>query len=125
MTPERERMLAALMKARAPISSKDLHDQLAGSMDRVTVYRNLETFVDAGLVRRVDVGHRHAHYEAVGETDHHHLICSSCGLIEDVAYCPPAADVARVLERSKAFASIDRHALEFYGTCAACAKKRK
>lgn len=121
-TPERERMLAALLEARSPISSKDLHARVASAMDRVTVYRNLETFVKAGIARRVDVGHRHAHYEAAGD-EHHHLICTGCGTIEDVAYCPDPRETDKVLSGSKRFASIDRHALEFYGLCVACARK--
>lgn len=122
-TPERERLLEALARTRSPISSKDLHAKLGNAMDRVTVYRNLETFVKAGIARRVDLGHRHAHYEAADE-EHHHLVCTRCGLVEDVAYCPDPRELRAVLARSARFASLERHALELFGTCADCARER-
>lgn len=121
VTPERGLLLDALAKARHPVSSKELHESVAGAMDRVTVYRNLETFVISGVARRIDVGHRHAHYEAAGD-EHHHLICTRCGRMEDVAYCPDPRSTARLLKASRHFSAIERHALEFYGVCNACAR---
>lgn len=122
-TPERARLLEVLGRAKKPLSSKELHEKVTGAMDRVTVYRNLEAFVDAGIIRKIDVGHRHAHYEVLGETEHHHLICTGCSHMEDVKWCPDPNETTRILKESKRFARIHRHALEFYGLCTNCAKK--
>lgn len=124
VTAERVALLEALLASPAPASSKDLLEATRG-LDRTTVYRSLETFVRAGLARKVNVGHRHAHFEAAVGEEHHHLICTSCGKIADVALCPDPEDVRRVLRSAKAFASIESHSLEFHGTCAACAARSK
>lgn len=123
ITPERTLLLKALAKAKSPLSSKELHEKVAGAMDRVTVYRNLESFAAAGIIRKVDVGHRHAHYEVLGDTEHHHLICTACGRVEDISYCPDPQTMQRIISSSKHFSHIERHALEFYGRCKTCVKK--
>lgn len=124
VTAERVALLEVLLASPSPASSKDLLEATRG-LDRTTVYRSLETFVRAGLARKVNVGHRHAHFEATIGEEHHHLICTSCGKIADVALCPDPEDVRRVLRSARAFASIESHSLEFHGTCAACAARSK
>jgi Fur family transcriptional regulator, stress-responsive regulator len=124
VTAERVTLLEALLASKTPASSKDLLGATSG-LDRTTVYRSLETFVGAGIARKVDVGHRHAHFEATSGDEHHHLICTSCGKIADVEFCPDPADVLRVLKKAKGFASIESHTLEFHGTCASCARGSK
>ncbi len=124
VTKERTLLYQVLADSAAPLSSKDIHKAMGTDADRVTVYRTLETFVEEKLARKVDVGHRHAHYELLGE-EHHHLICTSCGRIEDVQYCPDPLITKKLLKNSKHFAEIDTHALEFYGRCSTCAKKTR
>lgn len=119
-TSERTSLLMALASSPKPASSKDLLESVTG-MDRTTVYRNLEAFVRAGLARKIDVGHRHAHFEASSGEEHHHLICTSCGKIEDVLLCPDPAATKELLSKSS-FSAIASHSLEFRGTCKACAK---
>jgi Fur family ferric uptake transcriptional regulator len=122
VTSERIHLYEVLTKNRKPLASKDIHALLGKDADRVTVYRTLETFVEVGLARRVDIGHRHAHYELILD-EHHHLICTVCGRIEDVAFCPDPAAIKKMLKESKHFAEVTSHALEFYGRCTSCAKK--
>jgi len=119
ITPRRLALLAILKKANKPLSVEELAKALSGRMDRVTVYRALDALSAAGSVRRIDVGHAHAHYELTGE-HHHHLICKSCGRIEDVSECPGANLEKRALQTSKHFGRIEDHALEFFGLCNAC-----
>lgn len=49
---------------------------------RATIYRTLELLVDSGIVRKVDLGHGHSHYEHVlGHTHHEHMVCLKCGKV--------------------------------------------
>lgn len=120
ITPRRLALLAILKKASSPLSVEAIATALSGRMDRVTVYRALDALSAAGAVRRIDVGHTHAHYELVGD-HHHHLICKSCGRIEDVPQCSGATLERRALQTSKHFDRIEDHALEFFGLCNSCA----
>ncbi len=93
--------------------------RMKGTLNETTLYRALEAFADAGLVRRVDLHHGHAHYE-LQKTHHHHLVCVNCGAIEDVAACAVEPMEKVALRSSRKFASIMSHDLEFFGTCTAC-----
>lgn len=122
-TPGRLSMLQVLAMADQPLAIPEIVRELKGRLNQVTVYRALESLCEVGIVRRVDMQHAHAHYElAEGEKHHHHLICKNCGRIEDVERCD-AKDIEKtVLQKSKQFAVIENHSLEFFGTCKKCSK---
>lgn len=114
-----------LRATQKPLAIQDVLKNLGRqSVNQATVYRILEAFASAGLVRRVDLQHDHAHYELVDSTrDHHHVICTSCARVEDVEVDDEAL-LRSVLKQSKRFTSMSHHALEFYGLCVQCGKKR-
>ena len=73
-------LLHALQSAEKPVTVEHLVKGLRGKVDQANVYRALEAFTKAGLVRRVDVGHQHMHYElSVLVPHHHHYVCQDCG----------------------------------------------
>lgn len=55
-----------------------------GSLSLQSTYDNLHTLVKAGLARSIEVGEKASLYEARVGDNHHHLVCRSCGVIEDV-----------------------------------------
>jgi Fur family ferric uptake transcriptional regulator len=55
------------------------------------------------------------------EGGHHHLVCSTCGIIIDFDQCM-AGDMMRDLSDRFGF-QIQSHLLEFYGTCVNCQSK--
>lgn len=121
-TPSRLSLLQILAKADAPLSIPSIIKESRNSLTQATLYRALESLVDVGIVRRIDVGHTHAHYELESsEKHHHHLICKSCGVIEDVELCEVSDISTSVLRRSKKFTKIQGHSLEFFGVCKKCA----
>jgi len=79
-TPGRIALLASLKRARKPVSVEALAKELTGTLDQANTYRSLEALAKAGIVRRVDVGHQHMHYElAALKPHHHHYVCVDCG----------------------------------------------
>ncbi len=58
--------------------------QHIGSLSRQAVYDNLHALLHAGLVRRIEPANAPALYEARVGDNHHHLVCTRCGRIEDV-----------------------------------------
>ena len=118
-TSQRIALLTALYAASTPQSAEALAQARKGELDLATVYRALQEFERLGLVRRVQMK-AGSLYEVVG-THHHHLICRSCGLIEDVEVCLPRSVRAKLTESSNRFRSVDDHALEYFGICTSCA----
>lgn len=97
-----------------------------GGLAQSSVYRNLAVLERARTVHRVVTSDEHARYElAEGLAEHHHhLICASCGSVEDFL-TPPR--IEQMLDR--AMIEIGRetgfdpshHRLDMVGTCGNCA----
>ena len=69
LTAARRLVLEALLAARQPISAEDIADGLGGKMtqsDIASVYRNLETLGELGLVRHFHAGHGPGRYVLAG-----------------------------------------------------------
>jgi Fur family ferric uptake transcriptional regulator len=86
-----------------------------------TVYRNLETLENVGLVLHTHLGHGGATYHAAEELTHLHLVCSDCGQIGD-APIEAAASFVNTLSDDYGFKTDVTH-FAIYGLCAKCAEK--
>ena len=84
---------------------------------RATVYRTLELLTQLNIVRPIYVG-EHGPTYIRAEGGHHHLVCSTCGVVIDFDQCM-AGDMTRELTDRFGF-QIQSHLLEFYGLCAGC-----
>jgi Fe2+ or Zn2+ uptake regulation protein len=74
-----------LFEVGAPASAQ----QIAAGLDRTpldlaSVYRNLETLEEHGVVRHFHAGHGPGRYVLVGGGEREYLACDRCGAIEDV-----------------------------------------
>lgn len=52
--------------------------------DFSTIFRNLESLVTAGLVKKVLIGKDVVLYEMAGKDDHDHFVCGDCGKVEAI-----------------------------------------
>lgn len=87
-----------------------------------TVYRTLRLLADQGLATERDFGGAHTLFEPADTHHHDHLVCLSCGKVqefEDVEIEKLQEKVARRLGFE-----IASHRLELYGRCSSCAAKR-
>ena len=127
VTPARVAVLSLLNEIPHPISADEIAEQIKPKpIDRVTIYRTIQSLLEVGLIREVNLRHGHVDYElAHEEDDHHHLVCVSCGLVEDFEECSGDKLAKSVLKQSKQFSSIHEHAIELFGTCKKCARKKK
>lgn len=82
------------------------------------VYGALTALVSSGLARKVEPAGAAAHFEIGHGPQHHHLVCKSCGRIEDV---PCAIGEAPCLTPSDDWNfDIESAEVTFWGTCAQC-----
>lgn len=122
ITPPRLKVLEILQSAIAPLSAEDIIIKLKGKgVNNVTVYRTLSSFAEKGILRQVDLRRDSVCYE-LKDNHHHHLVCESCGDLEDFEMCIEEVMVNKVLQNSKKFKKINDHALEFFGQCNKCLK---
>jgi Fur family ferric uptake transcriptional regulator len=126
LTSSRRLVLEALLAARKPISAEEIADGLGGKMtqsDIASVYRNLETLGELGLVRHFHAGHGPGRYVLEGFGDREYLACESCGRLESVE--PSSLDGVRDAVRELSGFEARFSHFPIVGLCASCAKKRR
>lgn len=105
------------------LDASELYEQLRHDLPGTSlqaVYGVLSALTDAGLVRRVDAAGGPARYEARVGDNHHHLLCRSCGMLEDV---PCAVGEAPCLTPSGHHGYVIETAeVTYHGLCGSCAK---
>lgn len=88
-----------------------------------TIYRTLNLLVRSGLVTAVDLGEGHSHFEPEwDETAHGHLICLSCGRVQEFAQAS-IQDAIRRIGEEKGY-RLDKFSLQVFGFCRDCETKR-
>lgn len=116
MTPQRERVLAAVREL-GHATPEELSEAVDG-VDVTTVYRTLELLEELGLVKHTHLGHGAPSYRPADD-DHIHVVCHGCG---DVVDAPAGLidDLAGTLRAERGFV-VDRSHFVVFGRCARCA----
>lgn len=82
------------------------------------VHGILAAFMEAGLVRRIEPAHSPALYELRVGDNHHHVVCSQCGAVEDID-CTVGHSPCLTPSSSNGF-QIQTAEVTFWGLCPAC-----
>jgi Fur family ferric uptake transcriptional regulator len=90
----------------------------ASGINITTVYRTLELLEELGLVTHAHLSHGSPTYHTVGGDQHVHLVCRSCGAVDE-APSDLLAELAGTLESQRGFL-IDIGHVALFGVCAAC-----
>jgi len=88
-----------------------------------TVYRTLQVFKKLGLVEELHFDEAHHHYEVKPPSEHHHLICLSCGRIIEF-HTPLTRYVKRNVTEAKDFEIVNTE-VNMTGYCPKCRQQRK
>ena len=86
-------------------------------ISRATVYKNIRTFVDAGLLREVSELHQTNRLDANLER-HHHLICTRCMRVVD--FHDDRLDDVRASQPEPDGFEVTEYRVEARGLCPAC-----
>lgn len=87
-----------------------------------TVYRNLNTLCDLGLLKRLDSVGDGRRYE-LNTGHHHHLVCLGCRDTVAIDFCPMSDEVRRLSEQN-GFEIAD-HSFEIKGYCTRCRQEKR
>lgn len=82
------------------------------------VYIVLSALTEVGLLRKIESGGGPARYEARIGDNHHHLVCRSCGRIEDVDCA--VGEAPCLTPSSTAGFTIEQAEVVYHGLCATC-----
>jgi Fur family ferric uptake transcriptional regulator len=120
VTAQRLVVLEALEGRRSAISAQELHHELRQeqrSPGLATIYRTLQALADA---HEADTFTRDGEvtYRLCGAHHHHHLVCESCGSVQEVEAAQVEAWVKTVARRSGFV--VTGHTADVYGVCRDC-----
>jgi Fur family ferric uptake transcriptional regulator len=117
----RESILKVLLTAKKPLTQEQIAKRLDKKhLNKVTIYRTLESFCEAGLVHKAFVQKRAWHFESsqdCSETQcHPHFTCTRCGH----THCLTGMKLPMAKSPHKGFI-IRRQQVRLEGLCPACA----
>lgn len=120
LTPQRIEILRFLEGNTSHPTAEDIYREVKKRCETVsfaTVYNTLEALKDRGELVEVTIDPRRKHFDP-NPAPHHHIICASCGKIEDVFedYSEAVKLPEEVLRR---FTTTGNH-IDFFGVCADC-----
>jgi len=124
-TSSRRALIEVLARADRPLTTGEILARRRG-IPQSSAYRNLVALEQADAVRRVAGSDQFSRYELAEDLigHHHHLVCSSCGAVEDF---PPSSQLEHAMNRamkdvrrSNRFAP-DTHHVQLRGLCSSCA----
>lgn len=120
LTPQRIEILRFLEGNTSHPTAEDIYRVVKKKCETVsfaTVYNTLEALKNRGELVEVTIDPRRRHFDP-NPAPHHHIVCASCGKIEDVFedYSEALKLPEKVLER---FTTTGNH-IDFFGICADC-----
>lgn len=131
MTPGRRAIIEILGKDDRPLSVPELQIALERrrlNVNKTTIYRELQFLCREDLAQVVQFADRQKRYELMydGSQHHHHVVCTRCGLVEEIGLVAVEKLLAPLEKRlaSKVNFKEISHNLEFFGQCKSCQKKK-
>lgn len=121
ITKQRQLILEELKKVVSHPTADEIYQMVRERMPRVslgTVYRNLETLSDRGVILKLELAGTQRRYDAT-TANHYHIRCNKCGCVEDLSM--KCFDNLEGEARGATAFAVTGHRLEFDGVCPRCA----
>lgn len=117
-TKPRRAVFLALKQATRPLRLSQVADRCP-EIDRSSVYRTIDMFIEVGIVKIVHVGWKKEYELAeLFSPHHHHFRCTSCHRIHHIAD-NRLEDVIEAISRTYSFTPTNHH-FEIEGVCMEC-----
>lgn len=120
LTPQRLAILEVLKQSHGHLTPAEIYQQVAPTipgMTEATVYRTLNFLAGQNLVLVAHLGRGQLVYE-YAEHDHHHLICSQCGDMQEVDH-EKLKDLYENFSQETGYEIQSSHTT-FFGLCPGC-----
>jgi Fur family peroxide stress response transcriptional regulator len=120
VTHQRQVIYQALLSMHDHPSPEIVYEKVRKQIPSIslgTVYKNIKTFVDSGLLREVSLHHGSVRLET-NLAPHHHLVCVRCKTIVDLK--DEDLEPVRLKKRPPRGFSVQRYSVEVIGLCPRC-----
>ena len=120
MTSQREIILKELQDSHQHLTADELYERVKKIMPRIslaTVYRNLETLSEAGMIGKLEISGRQKRFD-FHVHPHDHIYCLECHRVDNIEFDRNLVNPAAVAS-DKGY-RITGYRVEFKGICATC-----
>lgn len=117
-TRQRVAIREVIASAQRPLLPQEILDgahALVPGLGLATVYRNLKSLVEDGVLTPVDFPAQGTRYELAHRPHHHHFQCLHCQRVFDVHGCP--GDLRSLAPEGF---EVESHEINLYGRCSDC-----
>jgi Fur family ferric uptake transcriptional regulator len=123
LTPRRKAIIQLFIDSNIHMTPEDVWYKLRRRFDQCglpSVYRNLESLADCGILTRIQQFDRKKHYGLCtyrNNRHHHHIVCIKCGKVDAIEECAitPKKEI-------KGFKVVS-HYVQVNGVCFDCANE--
>ena len=125
-TTQQAILLEIIRREGRHLNAYELYRQAREKQPRLslaTVYRALQKFKKLDLVEEVHFDEAHHHYEVKPSSEHHHLVCLSCGRVIEFQY-PLVRQIKKNVSDARGFEIVETE-VRMSGYCSRCRRKRK
>ena len=122
LTPQRREVYNVLLEDRNHPTATEVFikaKKRVPTISLATVYNCLETLVECGLAKQVNVEREATRY-CPNLSEHGHFVCNSCGIVSDIP-TTKGGSLTRFLKVPSGFI-INHSEITLRGTCPACKK---
>lgn len=126
-TQQRRTLVECVFERHAHFDADELIENLSqhsagAAVSRATVYRTLDELVEAGLLRKMELGGRAVYEHDYGYPQHDHLYCQCCQKLIEFR-SDELAEICDAVAREHRF-RVTGHRLIVTGVCEECSHKR-
>jgi Fur family ferric uptake transcriptional regulator len=122
ITPHRRTIIHILEQTENLMTPHEIFERassLSPNISLVTIYRTLDMLEKAGFICRLNMDSGHTAYLLRRpRSHHHHLICTSCGLVVNIGDCGLEEMEKSIAENTRF--TVSGHTLEMTGICPEC-----
>jgi Fe2+ or Zn2+ uptake regulation protein len=115
-------ILSASPKPMAAMELVEALDKRGLSVNKTTVYRELEKLLLKGEISEVDFGEGQKRYEITHGGHHHHAVCTNCESVVELEIEPQLVSIQDSVIKQSGF-TIRKHLVEFFGLCDRCTSR--
>jgi Fur family transcriptional regulator, peroxide stress response regulator len=122
VTHQRQVIWETLSTLEGHPSPEEVYDhvrKLVPSISLATIYKNVRTFIEHGLISEVSLHHGSARLET-NMDPHHHMVCTRCRAIVDLDETD--LEPIRLKNGAPEGFRIHRYSVEVHGLCSKCAR---
>jgi Fur family ferric uptake transcriptional regulator len=125
VTPQRQLVIEQVLATRGHIVPEAIYLEVSRrfpNINRSTVYRTLQLLEQMGLISHAHVEEGSTRYHRAEDPAHMHLVCHSCGAIQEIEDLSVGEPLRQSLQERYGFQSDLTH-LAIAGRCRSCAAR--